>query len=210
MINQCCFHFIISSFYNFEVPWKLEQLNFWISHLVSTSPFYSYYNTVTHYMVNIFDVGNLGHSNDVCWKSFIIYAVFIITLNGTIVQCFFIIFFFYLDFLSRAFPIHRAVGKGGGYLFNFTLPPPPTLRTFRNYPGNYCRATHSQYSDSNREPLVFERKSLTIKLRARMIFICAKTAIWEKFRFPTKQGLFYYFRSNDYMRENKHAQIGEV
>ena len=34
--------------------------------------------------------------------------------------------FFDLGFLSRAFMIHRVAGEEGRYLFNFSLPLPPT------------------------------------------------------------------------------------
>ena len=40
-------------------------------------------------------------------------------------------FFFYLGFLSRTFTIHRTAGEGGGYLFNSSLPLPPTSQTLR-------------------------------------------------------------------------------
>ena len=82
----------------------------------------------------------------------------------------FLTFFFYLGFLSCTFIIHRTAGEGGGYPFNSSVPLPPDYRTFRHHPGDYCRkitSTHSCQPDSNREPLVSTRKSLTIKLRAR-------------------------------------------
>ena len=44
------------------------------------------------------------------------------------VECF---FFFYLGFLSRTFTIHRTAGEGGGYLFNSSLPLPPTSETLK-------------------------------------------------------------------------------
>ena len=61
-------------------------------------------------------------------------------------------FFFYLDFLSRTFTIHGTAGERGGYLFNSSLPLPP------------ASSAHSWQPDSNQEPLVSERKSLTIDL----------------------------------------------
>ena len=64
---------------------------------------------------------------------------------------------------------HRTGWEGGGHFFNSSLPLPTALRTLRHYPGDYCReltSAHSQQPDSNREPLVSERKSLTTKLRA--------------------------------------------
>ena len=59
--------------------------------------------------------------------------------------------------------------RRGGYLFNSSLPLLPASQTLRHQPGNYCReltSAHSQQLDSNREPLVSKRKSLTTKLRA--------------------------------------------
>ena len=77
--------------------------------------------------------------------------------------------FLYLRFLLRTFTIHRAEGEGGGYLFNSSLPLPSTSQTLRCQLGD-CRreltSTHSQQLDSNREPLVSQRKSLTSNLRA--------------------------------------------
>ena len=52
---------------------------------------------------------------------------FISEINNTQID-----FFFYICFLSRAFTIHRTAGEGGGYLFNFSLPLPPALRTLRH------------------------------------------------------------------------------
>ena len=77
------------------------------------------------------------------------------------------VFLFYLGFLSDSFRAQRTAGEGGRYLFNSFLPLPPALQTLRHQPGNYCReliSAHSQQPDSNREPLVSERKSLTTKL----------------------------------------------
>ena len=68
----------------------------------------------------------------------------------------FTITFFCLSFLSRTFTIHRTVGEGGGYLFNSCL---PLLLT----------SAHSSYPDTNREPLVSERKLLTTKLRIQQM-----------------------------------------
>ena len=91
------------------------------------------------------------------------------------------IFFFYLSFLSRTFTIHRTAGKGGGYLFNSSLPLPPASQTLRHQPGNNCRefnSAHSQQLDSNREPLVSKHKSLTTKLRPLNVFQLAITTSW--------------------------------
>ena len=82
-------------------------------------------------------------------------------------------FFFYLGFLSRTFTIHRTAGEGGGYFFNSSLPLRPASQTLRHKPGDYCReftSAHSQQLESDREPLVSERKPLTTKL-------CAHTSI---------------------------------
>ena len=38
-------------------------------------------------------------------------------------------FIFYRGFLSRTFMIHMTAGEGGSYLFNFSLPLPPTSQT---------------------------------------------------------------------------------
>ena len=67
--------------------------------------------------------------------------------------------------------IHDSQGSSEreGYLFYCCPPLPPGSRTLRHWPGNYCRgitSTHSQQADSNWEPLVSERKSLTTKLCA--------------------------------------------
>ena len=85
------------------------------------------------------------------------------------VYVFFFFFLFYLGFLSGTFTNHRTAGEGGGHFINSSLPLPPASQALRHQPGNYCRkltSAHSQQPDSNRESLVSERKSLTIKLRA--------------------------------------------
>ena len=78
-------------------------------------------------------------------------------------------YFLHLRFLLRTFTIHRAEGEGGGYLFNTSLPLLSTSQTLRCQLGNCHReltSTHIQQPDSNREPLVSERKSLNSNLRA--------------------------------------------
>ena len=78
-------------------------------------------------------------------------------------------FFFYVDFLSQTFTNHRTAGEGRGYFINSSLPLPPASQTLRHQPGDYCReltSADSQQPESNRKPLVSERKSLTTKLRA--------------------------------------------
>ena len=78
-------------------------------------------------------------------------------------------FFFYLGFLSRTFTNHRTVGEGRGHYFNSSLPLQSASQKLRHQPGDYCReltSAHSQLPDSNWEPLVSVRKSLTTELRA--------------------------------------------
>ena len=68
-----------------------------------------------------------------------------------------IILFFYLGFASRTFTNHRTAGEGEGH-----LSPYYSL-------SDYCReltSARGQQPDSNWEPLVSERKSLTTKLCA--------------------------------------------
>ena len=79
------------------------------------------------------------------------------------------VFFIYLGFLSRTFTNHRTAGEGEGHFFNFSLPLPPASQTLRQLMEDYCReltSTHSRQPDSNRVPLVSERKPITTKLRA--------------------------------------------
>ena len=40
--------------------------------------------------------------------------------------------FFFLGFLSQILTIHRTAGEGGGYIFNSSLPLPPTSQTLRH------------------------------------------------------------------------------
>ena len=75
-----------------------------------------------------------------------------------------------MDFLSRTFTIHRTGREGGGFLFKSSVTLAPALHALRHQLRDYCREITSAYSlqlDSNREPLVFERKPLTTKLGAR-------------------------------------------
>ena len=79
------------------------------------------------------------------------------------------VFFIYLGFLSRTFTNHRTAGEGEGHFFHFSLPLPPASQTLRQLTEDYCReltSTHSRQPDSNRVPLVSERKPITTKLRA--------------------------------------------
>ena len=83
------------------------------------------------------------------------------------INFFMLIFFFSLGFLLRAFTNHQTAGKGGGHVFNSSLPFPPTSQTSRHQQGNYFRqltSAHSQQPDPSRELLVSERRSLTTKL----------------------------------------------
>ena len=75
------------------------------------------------------------------------------------------IYFLYLGFLSRIFTNHRTAGEGGGHFFNCSLQLPP--------------AAHSQQSDSNWEPLVSERKSLTNKLHPVLYMIDYVVLIYQ-------------------------------
>ena len=82
-------------------------------------------------------------------------------------------FFFYLGFLSRTFTIHETAGEGGGYLFNSSLPLRPASQTLRYQPGDYCReltSAHSWQPDSNWEPLISERKSLTMGTHKQFLY----------------------------------------
>ena len=54
-----------------------------------------------------------------------------IRLNVGFILCLQYIFF-YLDFLSQKFTIHRTAGEERGYLFNFSLLLPPTSQTLRH------------------------------------------------------------------------------
>ena len=103
----------------------------------------------------------------VCAVVYMITHFFIDTMNTN--TEFFLLFFFYLGFFSRTFKIHRTAGEGEGYFFKSPLALPPASQTLIHQLGDYCReltSAHSQQSDSNREPSVSERKSLTTKLRA--------------------------------------------
>ena len=62
--------------------------------------------------------------------------------------------------------------EGGGHFFNSSILLPPASETLRHQLGNYYReltSAHSQQLDSNQEPLISERKSLTIRLCALKI-----------------------------------------
>ena len=94
--------------------------------------------------------------------------------------------FFYLGFLSRRFMNSRTAGEGGGHLFNFSLPLPPTSQTLIYQLGDYRReltSAHSQQPDSNQEHLVSERKLLTTKLRALASSIYKQGIIYSRVEF---------------------------
>ena len=74
------------------------------------------------------------------------------------------LFFFQLDFLSQAFTNYRTAGEGRGYFFNSSLLPPHASQTLRHQLGDYCRElTPAHRQDSNREPLVSQRKRLLME-----------------------------------------------
>ena len=101
----------------------------------------------------------------------------------------FFLLFFYLGFLSRTFTVHETAGEGGGYLFNSSLLLPPASQALRHQPGDYCRgltSAHSWQPDSNREPLVSERKSLTTKLRALCIIYAYLYLLGEEIMSPCR------------------------
>ena len=70
-------------------------------------------------------------------------------------------FFFYLDFLSGTFTIHRIAGIGGSYFPNSSLPLPPASQRLRHWPGDYCRELTSavlfnnKINDTSRIPIFF-------------------------------------------------------
>ena len=82
-------------------------------------------------------------------------------------------FFLCLVFLSPTRECFRTAGEGRGYFINSSLPLLPASQTLRHQSGDYCReltSAHMQQPESNREPLLSERKSLTTKLRALAMF----------------------------------------
>ena len=90
-----------------------------------------------------------------------------ITLSFKLLELLF--FFFYVGFFSQTFTNHRIAGEMEEHFFKSSLPLPPASQTLKHQLGDYCReltSAHSQQPGSNREPLVFERKLLTTKLRA--------------------------------------------
>ena len=90
---------------------------------------------------------------------------FLLNLHHWICVLYIYIYFLYLGFLSQIFTNHRTAGEGGGHFFNSSLQLPP--------------AAHSQQSDSNWEPLVSERKSLTNKLHPVLYMIDYVVLIYQ-------------------------------
>ena len=84
------------------------------------------------------------------------------------IKLFKIIFFSFWVFFHERFTNHRTAGEGGGHFFNSSLLPlPPASQTLRHQPGDCCReltSAHSQQPHTNRDPFIFERRSLTTKL----------------------------------------------
>ena len=99
--------------------------------------------------------------------------------------------FFYLEFLSQTFMIHKKAGEGEGYFFKSSVPLPPLQRHLDTSQAITVKTLHITWQpDSNREPLVSECKSLTIKLHivAFMASVssfcryCLKTKILMEFK----------------------------
>ena len=102
-------------------------------------------------------------------------------------------FFFYPEFLSQPLMNHRTAGEGEGRFFNLSLPLPPALETLRHQPENYCReltSAHRQQPESNREPLVSQRKSLTTKLSALFFNFRSEILFLSKFGGKNKNSYF--------------------
>ena len=81
-------------------------------------------------------------------------------------------FFFFSIWVS--FHESQDCREGGGHFVISSLSLPPALQKLRHQPGDYCRQITSadrQQPDSNREPLVSERKSLTTKLPTQKLFL---------------------------------------
>ena len=93
-------------------------------------------------------------------------------------------------FSSRAFTTYRTAGEGQAIsatpLYHFY-----PSQTLRHSPGNYCgdlASAHIQQPDSNREPLVSERKSLTTKEAGAYNFTKSKNSSTGAFHiFKTAQ-----------------------
>ena len=89
----------------------------------------------------------------------------LVCYNAVIFLFIYLFIFSIWVFFHMTFKIHRTAGAGG--IFSSSLTLPPASRTLTHQPDNYWReltSAHSQWPDSNLEPLVSERKSLTTKL----------------------------------------------
>ena len=93
-------------------------------------------------------------------------------------------------FSSRAFTTYRTAGEGQAIsatpLYHFY-----PSQTLRHSPGNYCgdlASAHIQQPDSNREPLVSERKSLTTKEAGAYNFTKSKNS---------STGAFHIFKTTN-------------
>ena len=87
-----------------------------------------------------------------------------LTDNMQLIIClFFFCFFSIQDFSQEHSQITRLTSRRVRF-FNSSLPLQPASTTLRHLPDNYCReltTANCQHMDSNKEPLVSERKSLT-------------------------------------------------
>ena len=108
----------------------------------------------------------------------------IMNMESWVVGTLFFLFFIYLFFCTIWIFFHEdsqftgQKGKRKGISFNSFLPLPPALQTLIHQPGVYCKeltSAHSQQPESNREPLVAKRKSLTTKLAA------FKSSLYKRF-----------------------------
>ena len=116
-------------------------------------------------------------------------------------------FFFLSGLSSTNITIHRAAGEGGGYLFISSLPIPPTSQTFRHQPDNYCpelTSAHSKQPNWNREPLVYERKSLGTKLSNLIIkiVIIITVNIIENIKASRNHNQIIYNHNHNLQHEN--------
>ena len=102
-------------------------------------------------------------------------------------------FCFYLSGFSFTRNSRSTEQKGKGYtILILSLPLPPASRTLTHQLANYCKeltSAHGQWPDSNQEPLAFERKFLTTKLRA---FSSGKYSFLTQYKPPAKQNSSWY------------------
>ena len=64
-------------------------------------------------------------------SSFLLFDCFLFLKTEVFLFCF-VLFLFYLGFLSRTFTNHRTAGEGGGHFFSSSLPLPSTSRVLRH------------------------------------------------------------------------------